>query len=137
MWFNGDYRVVIRYENWYDYRDSFEWGNSVYRAMCKMYGVGLLNDAIGSMDGKPHLTPRALDEVERVTVVVLQKKVREGDLEAWHTFTIGYAFCQARDQFSKKIGRQIAFERALKQIKNDTYRKPFEEIYAERVNTSE
>jgi hypothetical protein len=128
MWFNGDYRVVFRYEDFEKFVDEYDWYQKIDRAISRMQNVGLMPEI---------LSCRAFAEVEKITVAVLQKQIQSHGLKAWHTFTVGYAFCQLRDQFSKKTGRKIAFERALGQIPNGIHKGALRKIYIERIEKPE
>jgi hypothetical protein len=140
MWYNGDYRAVIRYESYPilgSFDDELGWFNRVHRAMHKMYANGLLSDLSAGSSTSPVISERATTEVAIVTVVVLQKKIQAEDLTAWHTFSVGYAFCQFRDQFNKKEGRKIAFKRALKQVPNGDHRNALSIIQFNKITYPE
>lgn len=118
MWHDGDYRILVRYERRPKEPDRQKlWVNKVFRAMEDTY-------AGGCGDMRSLMSERSMREVATITVVVLQKRIKEDGLKAWATLGIGRSFCQARDQFDKNVGRRIAFGRAIKRL-NSKYRYKF------------
>ena len=98
MWTEGDYRVTFRH-----YRDMEADIDSL---------IGHAID-LGQIE---FLSNRARAEVDVVTKAVIQKRITDGELSAWATLSVGYAFCQCRDNFIKRRGRDLAFARALEQL---------------------
>jgi hypothetical protein len=121
VWYNGDYRAIVRYE-WQpaeladpdlNFEAQERWVNKVWRAMTRMYDADGIDGLPISGNPRLEMSKRAAFGVNVMTVVVLQKRIREGGLQAWATLGLGYSFCQERDQFNKKLGRALAFERAV------------------------
>jgi hypothetical protein len=119
VWYNGDYRAIVRYE-WrpseladVEANDAAEksWNDKVWRAMNRMFEKGEM-DGIRDVPSL-EMSKRAAFGVNVITVIVLQKRIREDGLQAWATLGLGFSFCQERDQFNKKGGRRIALQRAL------------------------
>jgi len=109
MWHRGDYRVIFRHE---ELPDTVK----IRDTMNKMWILGYIKDISGS-EGHAILSANVLDDTRALSTVVVQKRIREGDLTAWATLGVGYSFCSRKDTYIKREGKQIAFERALSQIK--------------------
>ena len=129
MWHYGDYRVVIGYD--YTFHLSKE---QLMKALIRTAEQGELKTPACD---KSFLTGATLERIVqntfRVTTVVLQKRIREMDLEAWCVLSIGHAFCSKKDCFNKEQGRRLAFERALRALKSGRHHDAFSVIYAERI----
>lgn len=93
MWHHGDYRVIFRHEQFPD-------SEKVRMAAAKM---------------NQQISEKLFVQV--MSIVVVQKRIHENDLYAWATLAVGYSFCGPKDHFNRHKGRQLAFERALEQVK--------------------
>ena len=111
MWYSEDrqYRTVIRYDE-SDWRQGSHGKTSA--ALVAMDKVGLIED-LWLCNAVPYFSRNMLKGITKVTTVMLQHRVGEFD---WEVVSTGYAFCGKCDQFNKKIGREIAFSRAIQQI---------------------
>jgi len=75
-----------------------------FRDLSSTETLELIDNAIA--DGQ--LSDKLLDKIYDATNVT----VCEIEDSAFKVVSVGYAFCSPRDQFSKKLGCQIAFSRA-------------------------
>jgi len=103
MWKEGDYQVF------FEHKDVFFTNDELRRAVDRTVEGGFIDE----------MTERAVEDVEFMTTAIIKKRLRDGDLKAWATVSIGHAFCQCDDTFSKRMGRQIAFARAKGAMRGD------------------
>jgi hypothetical protein len=112
MWYSEDKnrRVVIRHvESDWETDCNGETGVT----LLAMRRAGMIEDLSYGQNSRPRFSNKMLCGINRITMVELQE--RDGvDQGAWRIMSVGYAFCQKRDQFNKKEGRKIAFARAIK-----------------------
>lgn len=99
MWYKGDYRVIFRHEM----SPSQKKIEDALKTMAKNGIVVEISEC---------------NDVGTMSVVVLQKRIRENELTAWATLGVAYSFCRASDHFKKKTGSEIAYTRAVTQLKN-------------------
>ena len=97
MWYKGDYRVIFRHEM----SPSQKKIEDALKTMAKKGVVVEISEC---------------NDVGTMSVVVLQKRIRENELTAWATLGVAYSFCRASDFFKKKKGSEIAYARAVKQL---------------------
>lgn len=119
MWYSQDkqYRAVIRH-------DDSDWTpdnpGKTGAALFVMFRAGKLEDLVGQAN--PWFSEKMLKGIIKVTTVILQKRVGKFD---WEIMSTGYAFCGKGDQFAKKVGRKIAFRRALDLMSENKHRSVF------------
>lgn len=149
MWHRGDYRVVIRHERRPEGCEMLEPTVAEMRERFEERALGLLDEMYEegqttALNGSGHYyelpdySSCMGRGIQAISIVVLQKRVMEGDLVGWATISVGYAFCQHDDTFSRKRGRNIAFDRALAIAKNKSsveqrHIEILEDLYREHV----
>jgi len=121
MWHKDNYRIIFRHEMYPD-------NERIRAAIDSMIRRGSLESPV--YDG-------VVEDTYAMTACVLQKKITQDGISAWATMGVGFSFCQMEDHFCKRRGRQIAFVRAINQIKWPEYQLIFQNIWNENQPTPE
>ena len=121
----GTYRAVFRY----DYPECYAPEDPVLQRRVNESKRFFKNPPLGSEEFSQ------LRTTSRTASVILQKKLKDEltGLTAWCVLSTGHSFQSYKDQFNKRIGRRLAYQRAVKSLpltdSGYEYKEVFEQLW--------